>query len=81
MITPEILPLLRCPATGGPLTLADDVMVARVNETIAAGIARDFLDQPVTGAIEGGLVNAAADRLYPIRETIPTLIVDEAIRL
>lgn len=80
-ITPDILPILRCPAGGGPLTLADAELVERLNAQIAAGTARDQLDTRVEAPIDGGLVPANADRLYPIRENIPTLIVENAIRL
>ncbi|MEO9592899.1 Trm112 family protein [Rhodopirellula bahusiensis] len=81
MITPDILPILRCPADGGQLTLADDPLIQRVNKAITEGTARDQLDERVTDPIEGGLVNSQVDRLYPIRGGIPTLIVDEAIGL
>ncbi|WDQ16724.1 Trm112 family protein [Rhodopirellula sp. P2] len=81
MITPDILPILRCPADGGQLLLADEPLIQRVNQAIAEGTARDQLDERVTDPIEGGLVNSQADRLYPIRGGIPTLIVDEAIGL
>lgn len=81
MITPDILPMLRCPHDGGPLTIAPDELVAEINSKIANGTARDQLDQPVTMPIDGGLVNASVDRVYPIRESIPTLIVEEAIRV
>ncbi|TWU02033.1 hypothetical protein Pla100_17690 [Neorhodopirellula pilleata] len=80
-ITPDILPILRCPAGGGPLTLADAELIERINEQIAAGTARDQLDARVETPVDGGLVTANADRLYPIRENIPTLIADDAIRL
>lgn len=80
-ITPDILPILRCPAGGGVLTLADADLIERINGEIAAGTARDQLDARVETRIDGGLVPAAGDRLYPIRENIPTLIVEDAIRL
>jgi len=80
-ITPDILPILRCPAGGGALTLADAELIERVNEQIAAGTARDQLDSRIEAPIDGGLVPAQADRLYPIREDIPTLIAEDAIRL
>lgn len=80
-ITPDILPILRCPAGGGVLTLADADVIDRINAQIAAGTARDQLDTRVESPIDGGLVPAARDRLYPIRQNIPTLIAEDAIRL
>lgn len=80
-ITPDILPILRCPAEGGGLTWADADLIANVNEKIARGEARDQVDSRVETPIEGGLMNRKADRLYPIRDGIPTLIVEDAICL
>ncbi len=79
MIDPDILPILRCPAEKSPLRLIDDEHLARLNAAIAAGTARDGLDQAVTQSIDGGLVNGSGSRVYPIRGSIPTLIVDEAL--
>lgn len=81
MLNPDILPMLRCPATGEALVFADAQMLERVNAAITAGDARDQLDQRVSESVDGGLVNATEDRLYPIRESIPTLISEDAIRL
>lgn len=80
-ITPDILPMLRCPAGGGGLTWADANLVAGVNEKIAQGEARDQVDSRVETPIEGGLVTRNGDRLYPVRDGIPTLIIEDAIRL
>lgn len=80
-ISPDILPMLRCPVGGGPLTLADAKLVEHVNEQIKSGTARDYLDGRVDTLIEAGLVPRPPDRLYPIREGIASLIADEAIRL
>lgn len=81
MIDPELLAMLRCPLTAGQLQVADEGTIARVSEAIASGQARDRVDQTVSEPIEGGLVSTQAGLLYPIRDSIPTLIPDEAIRL
>ena len=80
-ITPDILPILRCPTGGDGLTLAPPEMVQRVNRQIQEGRARDQVDSKVDQPIEAGLVNRQEDRLYPIRNGIATLIVEDAIRL
>lgn len=81
MITPDILPVLRCPAGGDPLLLAEPELVERVNQAIAEGSVRDQLDVRVDDSIDAGLVPPNRDRLYPIRQDITTLIADNAIDL
>ncbi len=81
IITSDILQMLRCPADGGALVLADRELVEQVNVAIRNGTARDQLDARIDAPIDAGVVNSARDRLYPIRENIPTLIADNAIRI
>ena len=81
MLTEDILQLLQCPLTGKKLSLATEGMVSRVNEAIATEHARDRTEQKVYKRIDGGLVTEDSAWLYPIREQIPTLVVEEAIDL
>ena len=79
MIDPKLLDLLRCPVDGSALKLADDALIAKLNESIAQGELRDASDQKVAEPLEQGL--ATAERLYPVRGSIPTLIAEQAIPL
>jgi len=81
MIDEKLIQMLRCPVDGGALQLADTELVARVNDRIEKGEIRDPLDQRVEQPIDGGLLNEAGNRLYPIRGGIPSLVADEAIVL
>jgi len=81
MLTEDVLQLLQCPLTGKKLSLATKGMVSRVNEAIATEHARDRTEQKVYKPIDGGLVTEDSAWLYPIREQIPTLVVEEAIDL
>ena len=81
MVDPELLRILVCPDTHQPLTEADEALVARVNEAIAAGTARTVEDRPVEEPIEGGLLREDGQVLYPVREDIPVLLIEEGIRL
>lgn len=81
MFDEDLLAMLRCPATGQRLQLADTELVASVNAAIHQGQARDRAEQVVVGPIEQGLLAADRGFLYPIRGGIPTLIADEAIDL
>jgi uncharacterized protein YbaR (Trm112 family) len=77
----QLLELLCCPETHQGLRLAEPALVAELNRRIAAGALRDRAGRVAKEAIEGGLVRADGQWLYPIRRQIPVMLVDEAIPL
>ncbi|MDG2222985.1 MAG: Trm112 family protein [Rubripirellula sp.] len=81
MIDAKLLEMLQCPAEGGPLRNAEPDFVNKINQSIEKGEIRDPLDQRVEQLVDGGLVNESGTRLYPIRNGIPSLVVDESILL
>jgi uncharacterized protein len=81
MISADLLSILCCPETHQPLTSADPALVEKLNARIAAGEARNRANQVVTARIEGGLVRDDQQYLYPVRDNIPVLLIDEAIPL
>ena len=81
MIDQALLDILVCPETKTPVALADAALVAVVNEAIVAGRLRNKGGEPVTEPIGGGLVRADGKLLYPIRDEIPVMLVEEAILL
>ena len=81
MIDKSLLDILACPETHKPLAEADATVVARVNERIARGEVTNKGGQKVLEAIQGGLIPEGSNILYPIREEIPILLVEEAIPL
>lgn len=82
MIDKDLLSLLACPETKKDLELADEETLRRVNEAIAAGTLRNKAQEKVTEPIEGGLFRVGdKSALYPIRDNIPILLVDELIIL
>lgn len=81
MIDEELLSILACPETRQKLHEADTALVERVNTAIAAGQQQNVAGQPVTEPIEGGLVREDGAVLYPVREDIPVLLIDEGLPL
>jgi uncharacterized protein YbaR (Trm112 family) len=80
MISPSLLKRLRCPVTHAPLRELASDEVHTVNAAISRGEARDGAHAKVELEIESGLVSPTGDLVYPIRNGIPTLVADEAIR-
>jgi uncharacterized protein YbaR (Trm112 family) len=81
MIDPQLLEILVCPEDRSPVALADGALIARINEAIAAGRLNNRGGSPVTEPIDGGLVRQDGRWLYPIRDEIPVMLMEEAIAL
>ena len=79
MIDKDLLQILACPETHQALSEADAQLLKRVNDRIAAGKAKNKGGSDVTSALEAGLVRQDGKILYPIRDGIPVLLVDEGI--
>ena len=81
MIDQALLDILACPETKEKVHLAPDSVVEAVNGKIEAGTLVNRGGEKVTEPIDGGLVRADGKYLYPIREEIPIMLIDEAIPL
>ena len=81
MIDTELLEILVCPETREPVGLASEELLARVNEAIAAGSMTNRGGDAVTEPIDGGLVREDQAWLYPIRDEIPIMLIEEALPL
>ena len=80
-VSVELLALLRCPQTMQTLEVASPEQLARIEVARTAGTLRDQAGKPVTESISAGLVRADGLLLFPIRDGIPTLLLDEAVPL
>jgi uncharacterized protein YbaR (Trm112 family) len=77
----EVLSILRCPETHASLDAASDALINEINAAIRAGRLVDRAGKAVVETIDGGLVRAGGDVLYPIVDQIPALLADESIAL
>ena len=81
MLSDEFINMTRCPQSGGPLRLAEESLLSRVNRAIATGRMKNRLGERLTAPLDGGLVNEDRSLLYPIVDEIPNLISEEAVVL
>ena len=77
----KLLEILCCPETHQPLTRAGVELVEDLNQRIQAGTLVDRVDEKITEPIDGGLIREDGNILFPIRQDIPVMLVDQGIPL
>lgn len=81
MVDAELLAILVCPDDKTPVTLADAATLDALNARITAGGFKNRGGQPVTEPVTEGLVREDGRYLYPVRDDIPVMLIDEALPL
>ena len=78
-IDKELLAILCCPETKQEVRLADEALIAQLNARVGKGELKNKSGQPVSEKLDGGLIRADRKILYPIREDIPVMLIEEGI--
>jgi len=81
MVDQELLDILVCPETKQPVRMADGATLSRLNAAIAGGAVKNRGGEPVTQPVLEGLVREDGLLLYPVRDDIPIMLIDEGIPL
>ena len=81
MIHSELLEILVCPETRQRVRSATADLLARLNEAIGSGTVTNRGGDAVEDPVSEGLIRDDGKVLYPIREGIPIMLVDEAIEV
>jgi uncharacterized protein YbaR (Trm112 family) len=77
----DLLAILCCPETKLDVTLADDSLINKLNDAVGRGVLKNKAQKPVTELLDGGLVRSDRKIVYPIREDIPVMLIEEGIPL
>ena len=81
MVDQSLLDILVCPETKQSLRVADVALLERVNASVRAGSLTNRGGQRVATPVEAGLVRNDGTVLYPVRDDIPIMLIDESIPL
>lgn len=77
----KLLEIMCCPETHQPLAKGGAELVDDLNKRIQAGTLVDRVDEKVTEPIDGGLIREDGKILFPIRQDIPVMLIDQGIPL
>jgi len=81
VISKELLDILVCPEDHTRLCLADERLIAHLNQAIEEGTLTNRGGEKIGSPLDGGLVREDGRVLYPIVDEIPVMLLDEAIEL
>jgi uncharacterized protein YbaR (Trm112 family) len=79
MVEKDLLDILCCPETKQDITLIEGEVIERINKKIKEGACKNRGGEILKEPIDAGLLREDRKYLYPIREDIPIMLIDEAI--
>ncbi len=77
----DLVAILCCPDTKQAVAIADEGLIEKINTAIERGQLKNHAQKPVTEKLDGGLIRSDKKMLYPVREDIPVMLIDEGIPL
>ena len=81
VVDKELLEILACPESMQPLRMATPEELEQLNARARDGAVLNRGGKPLKGPLSEALVRQDAQVLYPIRDGIPVLLVDEGVEL
>lgn len=81
MLDPDLLKLLCCPETHQGLRLAHAALLQELNQKVSAGQLRNRAGRAVAEKLEEALLREDGKILYPVRNHLPVMLIEEGIPL
>ena len=79
MVDQELLDILVCPEDKTKVVLVEQDVIDKANAAIEAGTLNNRAGEKIEEKIDGGLIREDKAYMYPIRDDIPIMLIDEAI--
>ena len=79
MVSEELLKILVCPENKTPVKAVDDAVIQRANAAIEQRTLKNRAGEIIEEKIDGGLLREDAQYMYPVRDDIPIMLIDEAV--
>ena len=79
MVDQELLDILVCPENKTPVKLVGDDVLTKINDAIQDKTLKNRGGEVIDEAVDGGLLREDGTYLYPIRDDIPIMLIDESI--
>ena len=77
----KLLDLLVCPDNRSAVQMASPDLINKVNNLITSGQLKNRAGKLISNTLEAGLIRADGKVLYPVRDDIPLMLVDEGIEI
>jgi uncharacterized protein YbaR (Trm112 family) len=81
MVDKELLSILACPQSQQPMKHASQEVLDRLNAAISKGTLTSNKGSVVTEPLLEALITKDGSILYPVREDIPVMLIDESISI
>ncbi len=79
MVNKELLDILCCPETKQDIEYIEGQIIKNINKEIKASTLKNRGGERIKEPINAGILREDRKFIYPVREDIPIMLIDEAI--